>query len=777
MDTKSKNNHKLAVLIIILVILLPSIGMVRLYPFLDRESSAYKETFYTDSQFLRQIIYGNYVLYTEEAQRKEGRTVMPDQIFYPDLKDAADSTSPSENYDDTDEASDSYESALSNFRTNIFQEYRSWQSSFDNVRGTLDYQVLDENNQVLDQNVKGSLLDTLTKDDSDKYLWGVAMQYDKGGNLTVLSTFGKNSKELSNLLESLGRKDPVDDYYYENYYGETTLSTSYSFQFPQNRTYIYGMTRENADAYLSLDLESRYHGYIDSGVVYQALLFLMILVGLAALFIPFIRPLNTGKEKIFRAPCELALLGFVPLGLLIDAIVHLVVITNEGVVTKTLKQAGFKNLQLINGMSVAWNLLWWALIFALVYWIVSCLRNVFTMGIRRYFKERTLVYRIFSWIKGGIVKVYHSFDHLDFQDNSNRTILKIVGINFIVLALICSFWFFGIGALVLYSIVLFFILQKYFNDLRTKYKELLTVTNAIADGNLDVAIDEDMGVFEPFKEEIQKIQSGFKKAVEEEVKSERMKTDLITNVSHDLKTPLTAIITYVNLLKNEDLPPDIHRSYIDILEQKSLRLKALIEDLFEISKATSKNVTLNFMRVDIVNLLKQVGFELNDKIEASTLDFRWNLPDEKICLTLDSQKTFRVFENLLINILKYSMSHTRVYITVETIGEEAVITMKNVSAQELNFNPEEITERFVRGDSARNTEGSGLGLAIAKSFVELQNGTIHISTDADLFKVTIRWPLEKQEPPVPEDPVSPDSGSVLLEGPVPPDDSSFPHEF
>ena len=776
MDTKSKNNHKLAVLIILLVILLPSVGMVRLYPFLDRESSAYKENFYTDSQFLRQIIYGNYVLYTEEAQRKEGRTILPNQIFYPDLKEAENSPV-SEDMEEAWDEQDAYASALTDFKNNILQEYRSWQSSFDNVRGNLEYQVLDENNQILDQNVTGSLLEDLTRDKDEKYLWGVAMQYDQGGNLTVLNTFGENSKELSNLLESLGRKDPVDDYYYESYYGSTSLSASYSFQFPQNRTFIYGMTRENANAYLSLDLESRYHGYIDSGVVYQTLLFLIVLVGLAALLIPFIRPLRTGNEKIFRAPMEAAFLGFIPLSLIVSSIVHLVVITNEGIVTKTLKQAGLKNPYLIESLSVAWNLLWWCLIFALVYWIVSCLRNVFTLGLRRYIKERTLIYRLFAWIKRGCVKVYHSFDHLDFQDKSNRTILKIVGINFIILALICSFWFFGIGALILYSIVLFFVLQKYFNDLKTKYKKLLSSTNAIAEGNLDVTIDEDLGVFEPFKGEIQKIQTGFKKVVEEEVKSERMKTDLITNVSHDLKTPLTAIITYVNLLKNEDLSPEIHRSYIDILEQKSLRLKALIEDLFEISKATSKNVTLNLMRVDIVNLLKQVAFELNDKISQSTLDFRWNLPDEKICLTLDSQKTYRVFENLLINILKYSLSHSRVYITVEAISGEAVITMKNVSAQELNFNPEEITERFVRGDSARNTEGSGLGLAIAKSFVDLQNGTMHITTDADLFKVTIRWPLEKQEPPAPENPQAADTESPLyLEDPQRREDALPKHD-
>lgn len=267
---------------------------------------------------------------------------------------------------------------------------------------------------------------------------------------------------------------------------------------------------------------------------------------------------------------------------------------------------------------------------------------------------------------------------------------------------------------------------------------LLKATNEIAEGNLDVQIEGELGVFSPFRTEIEKIQSGFKKAVDQEVKSQKMKTELITNVSHDLKTPLTAIITYVNLLKDEK-DEEKRKDYVDVLERKSLRLKVLIEDLFEISKASSQNITLDLVSVDIVNLFKQVKLELDEKIKAADLEFKMNLPEEKIILTLDSQKTYRIFENLLVNITKYAMPHTRVYIDMMTEGEEAVIRMKNISAAELNFNPEEITERFVRGDTARNTEGSGLGLAIAKSFVELQKGTLKIETEADLYKVEIRW--------------------------------------
>ena len=218
-----------------------------------------------------------------------------------------------------------------------------------------------------------------------------------------------------------------------------------------------------------------------------------------------------------------------------------------------------------------------------------------------------------------------------------------------------------------------------------------------------------------------------------------MKTELITNVSHDLKTPLTAIITYVDLLKKEDLTEEERREYVNTLDRKSQRLKVLIEDLFEVSKATTDNIAMNFADVDLVNLIKQVNLENEDKIGESTLDVRWNLPDEKCILSLDPQRTYRIIDNLLQNCLKYSMPHSRVYVDLKDQDGEVTVTFKNMSAVEMNFSPDEITERFVRGDLSRNTEGSGLGLAIAQSFTELQKGEFKVETDGDLFKVTLKW--------------------------------------
>ncbi len=168
-------------------------------------------------------------------------------------------------------------------------------------------------------------------------------------------------------------------------------------------------------------------------------------------------------------------------------------------------------------------------------------------------------------------------------------------------------------------------------------------------------------------------------------------------------------------------------------------MKVLIEDLFEVSKATSQNMTLNIVDVDIMNLVKQVAFELGDKLEAAALDLRMNLTEEKVILPLDSQKTYRIFENLFGNIAKYAMPGTRVYVNGFRIDDMVVITLKNISAQEITVDSSELTERFVRGDVSRNTEGSGLGLAIAKSFTELQGGKLELEVDGDLFKVTTTW--------------------------------------
>ena len=316
------------------------------------------------------------------------------------------------------------------------------------------------------------------------------------------------------------------------------------------------------------------------------------------------------------------------------------------------------------------------------------------------------------------------------------TLILIISLLFSV-QLCFSIWFFGIPVVILYSIVLFFVIRKYVDKISEKYSKLREATSKIAQGKLDVNIEEDLGLFEPFKEDLKEIQKGFKKAVDEEVKSQKMKTDLISNVSHDLKTPLTAIITYADLLKGENLSEEKRKQYVDTLDRKAQRLQVLIEDLFEMSKATSGNITLNIENIDVVALMKQTLLELEDKLEEAKLSVRKNMPEGKVILPLDSQRTFRVFENLVINMTKYAMPNSRVFIDIFENENDVQIVMKNMAAEEITFNVDTIAERFVRGDESRNTEGSGLGLAIAKSFVELQNGKFNISVDGDLFKVTI----------------------------------------
>lgn len=299
----------------------------------------------------------------------------------------------------------------------------------------------------------------------------------------------------------------------------------------------------------------------------------------------------------------------------------------------------------------------------------------------------------------------------------------------------------GFYILLAYSGITFmlnFIFYLYTTRKLAYLNKIIIGTEQITRGDTNYKIEViDKSSLGELAENINNIKQGLNRALENEMKSERMKSELITNVSHDLKTPLTSIINYVNILKSEDLKPDHVKDYVNILDKKSQRLRILIEDLFEASKATSGAMELQISKVEVTQLLRQSLAEMEEKINDSTLDFKVNMPNEKIYIMADGRKLWRVFENLVSNILKYSLKNTRVYIDVTQKDDNIYISMKNISTYELNFDPKEITERFKRGDESRNTEGSGLGLAIAKSLVELQGGKFHIEIDGDLFKVTL----------------------------------------
>ena len=246
--------------------------------------------------------------------------------------------------------------------------------------------------------------------------------------------------------------------------------------------------------------------------------------------------------------------------------------------------------------------------------------------------------------------------------------------------------------------------------------------------------------FTTLADNINNIRDGLDKAIDSQLRSERMKSELITNVSHDLKTPLTSIINYIELIKKEEnITPEYLKDYVNVLDSKSKRLKVLIEDLFEASKASSGNIELNMEKIDIIQLLRQSIGELEEKLSEANLDLKINVPEDKIYVRADGRRLYRVLENLLSNISKYSLPNTRVYIDITEVEGRVKLIMKNISSYELNFDPEEIMERFKRADDSRNTEGSGLGLAIARDLVKLQGGEFVIDIDGDLFKSIIEF--------------------------------------
>ncbi len=373
------------------------------------------------------------------------------------------------------------------------------------------------------------------------------------------------------------------------------------------------------------------------------------------------------------------------------------------------------------------SIVWLTIIVAIFYFLVRIIID--------NYNERTLFSNNIT------IRIWNYLSDVMKRGSIIRTLLImtslyiIIGLFLFFMSAVLYIWPIGVLAGLILTIVYIVLLIKNLVYL----DKIMVGAKAGAEGKLNYKIDEKgRGHLRELAHDINNIKEGLKKSVENEMKSENMKTELITNVSHDLKTPLTSIINYIDLLKRENIEPESARDYVSILDKKSQRLKVLIEDLFEASKAASGAMELNITKIDIGQLLKQALGENDERFIESKLEVKLNIPNEKIFINGDGKRLYRVFENLIFNIVKYSLTNTRVYIDMFKENDEVTIVMKNISAYELSFDTNEITNRFKRGDDSRSTEGSGLGLAIAKSIIELHNGSFKIEVDGDLFKSIIK---------------------------------------
>lgn len=636
--------------------------------------------------------------------------------------------------------------------------FRTLDSSFQVLNSYYDYIIRDD--------ISGKYVTNMSAEDMDRPLedqyFQLSFRFDSVGNVTLGDVIcGNNESQIRKFANWALREEGLQGRVAQDM---DTYGRYGGLRLPADCTVTFGMSKEaweriekngllgNVSLYATgsgtrIHFYNHYYGgntvstlaYMDAGV---GGILLLCAVGIALLgfFLPVRRCVGSWRnDRLCRCSLETLLLaGFAVFscgGILVGMIAGVA----SGRAQKALMQYISVNQLEARFLVAVFNLLVLALFFFFWWYVGVCASAVRELGPRGYIRQRSLIYRLFPYIRGKLGRIYRGMTHVDLTGNAHAVIIRVLIVNAVILFMISLLWFGGIALTLAYSVVLYFILRKYISDLQKKYRILLDAVDEIAEGNLNVTINEDLGVFEPFREQLFKIQDGLKKAVDTEFRSQKMKVELITNMSHDLKTPLTAIITYVNLLKDGEITREQRDEYLSTLDRKSLRLKSLIEDLFEFSKANSDNVTLNIMDVDVMNLVKQVAFEMSDKLGESGLDVRMNLTEERVVLPLDSQKTYRVYENLFGNVAKYALEGTRVYVNGFRLDDTVVITIKNISAQEITVEAADLTERFVRGDSARNTEGSGLGLAIAKSFTELQGGKLEVEVDGDLFKVTTTW--------------------------------------
>ncbi len=749
------------------LILAADVAFLFRYPDFQKRASAEEPDVLSGSEFLHEVYQANTVLYRKLCESIEGVSLSGQYVYLAaDGQMARDVT---EYYDFEGETPLTYAGE------ELDALLEEWELSLsEGLAVRTDYQIIDEHRQISHSNTGNDLyrLGTEGAEEAleDSYPYYIKMQFDENGLLSHVWVRGADADGLINSVQRVMRSRYLERCLYERlaysafgsvdweddiYYGSDGDIRQMRLQVmntPKSCTICYAMTQEQLTQIQEssrLFLSSQLTGdYYNCGIQ-QFFYVLLAILGIAALLLPLWKGYRL-HERI-RSPLHmesviiLLAVSFLFFGELSVGMVQCTMTEHWAYSFPYAVRSILPGMPevLTDGIVLAVNLFFLTAAFTLWFVLASSLAQVYLFGFRGYLRKYCLCLRIYRCFRiltrRRKARFEREIKHLDLEENISIPLFKLIALNYALLAFLSLFWILGIFLMLIYSVFLYTLLKKYIQYIQEKYSCMLGAVRSVADGNLQTKFEEDWGMFESCKEELAQIQTGFSNAVEEEVKSQRMRTELITNVSHDLKTPLTAIITYTELLQGKNVDEIQRKEYLEVLRRKAFRLKSLIEDLFEVSKASSGNVTFHPAKVDICHLMRQVYLEYEDRAKDANLVFRFSFPREKVFLMLDGEKTSRIFDNLYINIIKYAMPNTRVYVSVASREGEVRIELKNISGSELNIPSESLTERFVRGDSARSSEGSGLGLAIARSFVELQGGKLEIEIDGDLFKVILIW--------------------------------------
>ena len=667
MDTKLKKSHKLTNLIIALIVLIPALVLVCLYPtmetaMLDKKEQWLSEWEQRKEEYLLESTEVSYAETVSEPTEELTEEVWVEDTFY--LQD---------NFVNYAVEASYYQYAMllqdatgEEVFTDVLENY-GWVNDFyemtENTQWYVEYVMhqRDENSgaelytagewsnlseEEMQSLLAGNSLETEREEElkASGFLGYLTIEYDSFGKLSNIRIRVDENVVYNDQVYQRA-KSSIEQYrnnveYYEGETGNVYEQEDIALEVcPKNFRAVY-LIYDNNEQFIYSDMEGYYNEYDYAMDYYEyepfyapeelyfatgaywIVLALAVFVLFAAMILPFFKKLETGWEKLFCMPTEIALCvagaGIVlACGMCLLMSCTTMSHLNEYIITNNhpIELLGYSfTVEQCYYILLAVNFLGWAAAFFMEYICAAQLRQFFC-GPMYYIKHRLLGVVFVRWIWKQCKRLYQYVTDIDISENMQKSIVKIVLANAVIVILLCCCWFVGAAGVILYSIALYILLKKYGNKLQKQYQSILNATGQMAEGDLHITLDEDLGIFEPLGRELEGVQQGFAKAVAEEAKSQNMKSELITNVSHDLKTPLTAIITYVDLLKNPDVTEEERKSYIETLDLKSQRLKVLIEDLFEVSKANSGNVKMNFMDVDIVKLMKEVRVEMSDKIE------------------------------------------------------------------------------------------------------------------------------------------------------------------